>query len=184
MKTYLIKIDRKSIKKNPNAGMRDYFVHTRNDISFEINTFHKNMENKKNPKIKAIYATFDNRVDKNKFESAHYKMYENDLNVAQKFLNRLSKKYGKYFICTISSEFEEIHSMTPEPEYLFEYHKSNIKCCHCGAEFDYNDLHKGIDEDYDEGYLENMCPKCNGPDCCNIVFEKIDDAMKRNKKCK
>jgi hypothetical protein len=28
-------------------------------------------------------------------------------------------------------------------------------------------------------YFDTICPKCGAPDCCNLVYEEIEDALKR-----
>ncbi len=64
----------------------------------------------------------------------------------------------------------------PPPYWLYEYEKHDVQCDACGAIFDHGEL---TEADLDDYYSDAACPKCGEPECCDITYEDIDDALER-----
>jgi len=66
---------------------------------------------------------------------------------------------------------------TPNPNYVFEYEKTKLKCLDCGCMV----LHDEIESDYtDEGNEFNTCPLCESIDSFeDFKLEAINEALKR-----
>ncbi len=64
----------------------------------------------------------------------------------------------------------------PPPYWLYEYEKHDVQCDACGAIFDHGEL---AEADLDDWYSDVACPKCGEPECCDITYEDIDEALKR-----
>ena len=73
----------------------------------------------------------------------------------------------------IRQEYQTLYSLTPDPEFLYEYILTLVKCEYCNEEFYHNELQS---EDWgDYGYSDTVCPKCNVSNCCEIQFESIKE---------
>lgn len=134
----LIKIDKESIKKNPTAGNDKIFIHGPLEISFEIKgKFPEYLLIEKN-----IYLTHWNEN--------YWKGYLIDHSLLDKLLLENN--------CTIECKKDiQVHRHLPEPQYLYKYEKTYLKCSNCSESI----LHSDIDIDYDyDGYKYETCPKC------------------------
>jgi hypothetical protein len=57
----------------------------------------------------------------------------------------------------------------PSPGWLYEYELTVVECKHCGASF----FHTKLEEVEGEGYYsDRVCPKCGEPECCDIEYEQ------------
>lgn len=81
-------------------------------------------------------------------------------------------------------EISCVRTMTPDPEYLFEYEPMEARCVHCGKSSPVEDF----GDDYffdgsDEYAVTDICPKCGIPDSVDeeIRYESIEEALKRRK---
>lgn len=130
---YLIKIDRKSIKKNPHAGSNVY-----------------------------IYSL-----------GRYYKI--NGIETHQKLTNdEILQLIKNGNIVSIEQPVQYMYSCCNQPEYLYKYENSIIKCDYCKGEFEYNKLINEFDQDY---YMKNSCPLCGYTECCEITKEIFDKSM-------
>lgn len=81
----------------------------------------------------------------------------------------------------VHANSEVVHWKFPDPEYLFKYERTALKCDECGNEVPVVDIVR----DYDfGGYALDECPKCEALDSFPVPpeyreFEDIDDALKR-----
>lgn len=78
-----------------------------------------------------------------------------------------------------------LRSMTPSPQYLFEYEPMNVRCGYCNAEFPIEDLKEdSIWDDGGDTPICDICPKCNEADCVReeIKYETIEEALERKEK--
>lgn len=147
----LIKINRKSIKKNPNAGNTTYHM------PLGPTEYHKTVINTKQ------YVS-NNGIDY--------------LLVADNTETKLS----------LSQPVQTIHTLSPEPDWLYKYEDPEVECKECGNKFKHSELkdesHEYIDEDgFDNwGEIKNVCPICDTQECCDVKFEKIEDII-REQKC-
>ena len=172
---YFIKIDPKSIKKNPNAGNRDYFIDNGSTCTIEINDLHENIENDNIRMISRNSIISEKSIE----HSTKYIMYVNNPEKAEELINALAEKHKENFSYTIKYNTEHVTTMHGEPEYFYEYEKTEIECSHCFAKFYHIEVKNESDYDYD-GYSigrNNICPKCNEEDCCELTFQKIKDAI-------
>jgi Fe-S-cluster containining protein len=83
---------------------------------------------------------------------------------------------------TSTRNVSRVHSMVPEPEYLYIYEPMTVKCQYCAAEFSIEDL----GDDYyvvedDEVPVTGICPMCKTPDSVeeDIKYETIEEALVR-----
>lgn len=62
----------------------------------------------------------------------------------------------------------------PTPKYSFKYENTEIICLGCGEKIMTDDL---ISEESADGeyYSEAICPKCGEVDCCDLVYQNIED---------
>lgn len=84
----------------------------------------------------------------------------------------------------LSLHFErdiETYYHEPEPEYFYEYENIEIKCKVCKNKFTLYELESDciISEDGDKICSDTVCPICGSFNCCDIEYEKIEDALKR-----
>jgi hypothetical protein len=61
------------------------------------------------------------------------------------------------------------------PAYLFDYLPLEIACENCGRKFDHSSLES---DEFGDSYSNTVCPHCGTPDCADVVYERIEDALK------
>jgi hypothetical protein len=202
MKTYLIKIKRDSIKKNPDAG-RTYF-----QIAGPTHITKKRVA-KRNSTY--FYETLS-VIGKEEFSQESREVVFKDLKPSPSIINNWCmvtstapyehekeetiienfpfeewKKLKKGEIAEIvlelnhHREVQTVHTLTPASEWLYDLEDTQVECCYCHNKFSYKDLKSedvGVDNDGDDISNDYICPKCNKDDCCRIEYEKIEDAVK------
>lgn len=136
-----IRIDKGSIRKNPNAGRTVYYREVGPPQSYE-------------------------------------KIIDGDV-VIEKYNGRECIRRTKLDndVYELSSwmPFEIQYSLTPEPDYFFEYLSTDVSCEACGRKFDYSLLED--DWPNDECRVINICPFCKEPNCCEIEYEQLDSSF-------
>ncbi len=169
MKTF-IKIDRKTIKKNPKpygfplkvlgamsitfegiGKIPDYFIG--NDLVFIKDIFY-------NPETGLV-------------ESYSGVLLNEDL-ISKITIDQNIK-------ITIDNKYEEVSGL-PGPKYYYDYAPSELECKNCKSKFQSNELKYDNREDYDgedEYYSssDTICPVCGEWDCCDVEFEEFKEEM-------
>lgn len=76
-----------------------------------------------------------------------------------------------------SRDVSIVRTWTPEPEYTCRYEDLNVECDLCKKQFSF----KMLKSDYqDDCFVDNICPLCSEPECCEIEFEKFSlDMVKK-----
>lgn len=172
---YLIKIDPKSVRKNPNdfRTQTNYPSQRQTKLSFTVPS---NSVSVKDGKISAKMPYQEFILDKNLWiEQIECSGNECEcICVAIGGEIEAMSANGKVFegvLLEISQDYETINHM-PEPEYFFKYQKQMVTCDSCSKIFLYTELN--MDEDQQGNCIENICPKCGAPDCCILGYEKFD----------
>lgn len=152
----LVKIDRSTIRKNPNAGNTVYY---------------------RNIGPAEYYKTTVERIE-NQWVKTDYSGREENGEIVYN-INRIQSygcKNNPFDFLGVKEwshqPYERIYSLYPEPEYLFSYENPLIKCEYCEAEFPISELVNDFC-DYG-GYNDRVCPKCSVWDCCEIEYEVFD----------
>lgn len=197
-KKYLIKIDRRTVKRNPNAGATssNYPGIPSVEISFSVimctgvrmaltgkDTRHLVLC----PDGEIIRLTFNSSkvIDK---RCRLYKLITKFLPVDnnQELLEEILDNDNKEKYQLVMSSTDEVWKMPeidmdyntnivnhlPLPKWLYEYGDEKVKCVECGEVFSYTVLES---DDYDGAFISNICPYCGEPDCCDIEYEKIEE---------
>lgn len=168
----LIKIDPKSIKKNPNAGNRDYIEDRGSTSILRINVYDKKISDHLEKNFDArMISMYTNKTGKP--ESKFYLVNDN----FQPIVDYL-KKMGvdpNYISIHTQYHYEHFTSMTPEPEYFYQYEDTEVECSECKAKFKRTELVDNSDYDYDGNPIGSSltCPKCGEMDCCELEFERF-----------
>lgn len=68
----------------------------------------------------------------------------------------------------------ELRTLEPAPTHFFEYITTTVTCENCGHTFPHTEL---FDDEILGNFLENFCPKCHEPECCEIEFEELKPEM-------
>lgn len=151
---YLIKIDLASVRKNPDAGRREYIRYL-------------------GPLI-----TEETRISKENGWWVRRQYYCGRLTVEEsiKLEDRPEQWEPSDYVISRHQPCERLYSSMPERKYFFAYLPTPVKCEDCGAEFDYKEL-QNFEVDYGDDYstTNTGCPKCLAWDCCNLRYEKIED---------
>lgn len=172
MKTVIVKIDRSTIRKNPNAGR------TETMISEGLQFFFVFVGTKEPKWIKkdGVYVTGVNYQGSdlvNQIMTIEGEIVNNEL------IEKIKKNHfekGKFLpgtTITVKNNLRTLHHM-PGPQYLFEYEKTYLKCKNCKKDIEVQD----IDVDYifdGEGEVKvESCPVCNAENCFdNYEFEHL-----------
>jgi hypothetical protein len=182
---FLVKIDRASVRDNPNAGRTHYMEHVGQTAHMIFPWPDKELPDNFKPFARLIEARQDRL-------SLTFKPGEKAQEVRSFILTAIMESIPEnlqqladanfiprdYFQVTVNNHIQEYHSMVPEPAQFFEYEKTSVECCNCHAKFPYTDLKTDSIPDYgceyaDEYYSDRVCPKCNEFDCCELDFERL-----------
>ena len=153
---FFIKIDRRTIKKNPNAGSTMTYIPTDQTCTFKYdgNKLPDYLVDGKNChitnwNIESISGTLIYPIEKYLFQ----KIMEDE----------------KLITLEIEQGIQEIEHL-PEPEYFYKYKKTKVKCNECGSEFCHDQLEADSCMD---AYSNTICPVCGMWECCDIEYENI-----------
>jgi len=161
----IIKIDRTSIKRNPNAGSTRTYLQGLKDTSFKI-------KSGKIPKwlLKDPFYPTDQRIENNI-------VIELEGKINGPITDKMIEKFKTVKGLSINILCEPIIiDHFPEPDYLFEYEKTKLKCKHCKNKVDVD----AIETDWimDE-YEVEICPICQQENTFpKYKYEKIENAIK------
>lgn len=174
-RSYLIKIDRKTIRENPKAGdMQDHaYISTTGYISIMVK--HESLE-KEDDRIRMISRSSSITKDEKFVEKVDYIVGGMDFVGMQELADKLRKRFGKHFTFTFENHFQEINLMPGSyAPFLYEYKKTLVKCMYCDSRFDHTLLKSDGDEDGDGNYYSSdaICPKCGEWECCTVEYEDI-----------
>ena len=78
---------------------------------------------------------------------------------------------------SMSREVQQMHQMTPDPNYTCEVLGCDVVCDECGKIFPHEELEErryggGWD---DEWYDVNVCPYCEEVECCELEYEQFNN---------
>jgi Zn finger protein HypA/HybF involved in hydrogenase expression len=162
--TTLIKIKRSSIKKNPDAGKDTTYVPMPWQVTFKTNIPYDLLPDWIRPFVTYrdnIWCSgYLNQIDDKIMEDA-----------------AIIIRNGHIFNIEFKREVQTIHSITPESDYLYNYMNTKVECSNCHTKVPVND----IEEDEFEDTLVKICPKCGYWNTFDYKYEKIEDAIRRNK---
>lgn len=155
MKT-LIKIDRDSIKLNPEGGNISTIIETEKEVFVSGNNDIPNILNEDNFHLTEQY---------NSKTIKKWKGVLLDHTLIESLCDKKLYVEIKYY--------HQKYSHRPLPKYLYKYENVKLECNDCGSSFLLNELE--VIEDVDGGYWDNCCPFCGEPDCVEIEYEKIEN---------
>ena len=168
MKT-IIKIDRESIRRNPDAGRTEWMV----PALTWVEVFTPNGEYRSVGKVEIEAMPDGSATVRGEFIQT------------RAFNSRLIFGEQKLEFSTSDNrivghqEYEEFRNMSPAPKWLYSYIPTQVKCDKCGAEFPDIELESDSCDDAEGNYtpINNICPKCGKYDCCEIEYERIEDVV-------
>lgn len=178
MRKFLIKILKKSIKKNPQFGKDTYFFDRAPSYQADMSYTLQGSKNDWNlPKgFEGMVVSYAMSIENDVFKTrvnARLKVVPDNL-----VLEKLLKKHKMDAVHIMyNREYEEVKSMMCEPEYLYHYGNQMVQCYDCKAKFHYDDLLDEYGDSPDDWHYTNVCPKCGCPDCCDVEFQKIEDVI-------
>lgn len=76
---------------------------------------------------------------------------------------------------SIHNNNQEIHNLLRSPPYLYDYEDVEVQCKKCKKKFMSNELLEAQSDDEACEYTMEQCPKCRKWDCCEIVYEERSD---------
>lgn len=174
-KTYLVKIDRKSIVENPRALETQEMNYISTTGYITISVKHQSLE-EENDRIKMISKSSSVSKDSKLVETTQYIVGGLDFNQMHELSDSLRKRFGRHFTFRIENQFEEINLMPgSNPPFLYKYKPTLVKCNYCAARFDHTLLKQDGDEDSDGNYYSSsaICPQCGEWECCSVEYEDI-----------
>jgi hypothetical protein len=144
----IIKIDRSTVRPNPNAGQSIYQVAGRSHV-------------------------YETRVFKRGRDWIKQELSDGLLNRQDSIT---SLKCPANWASSINhvQEYQTFHSMSPEPGFIYTYENPELVCDSCGGTFRYRDLETDdMFDGEDDLYCDTVCPLCHSWDCCDVVLEKL-----------
>jgi len=164
---YLILIDKKSIKRNPNAGSQVTKMFGAREIDFECDKLPDILIDEKN----CFISTY--KVSNKGVKSDITGYLDNDDLIEELLTNKRYKDCN--ITINVHNNIETINHF-PIPKYSFKYTPLKVKCNECGHEFMSNEFLSMSNDDDDE-YRSTVtgCPKCNEYDCCDVRYQNIKE---------
>jgi hypothetical protein len=164
----LIKIDRDSIKRNPRAGATFSWFHGARSVTFEINGGGRIPVDL----IDKVIIT----------EWLGFGLPEMAVALRGHIIN---PDDALLFIAipgisiTVDNGLEKV-SHLPQPEWLFEYENTGIRCDSCGSVVKVEDIESDSFYDGDDdNFIDQICPVCKAQDSFgDIEYESISEAVK------
>ena len=154
---FLIKIDRRTVKKNPNAGSTVSYIRGAKSAEFVYKG--KGLHNYLIEDKNCIVTEID--YVKNILRGIITEP------VTQKLIIRISLDDK----CNISMEQETTRiDHLPEPDHFYKYRKTKVQCDECKGWFDHNTLQS---DDFMDCYSDRICPLCREWDCCQLKYESL-----------
>jgi hypothetical protein len=157
----LIKIDLKSIKKNPNAGSTQTSILKNIESTFIAK------------KLPFFFIDGENCIITEIGEGC-----VKGIIIDEDLINKCIKNKPPDVSIDVKYERETIKHL-PEQEYFWKYESVDVECTNCKSVFDHELLEF---EEYYGNFSPFICPHCEAWDCCEVEYEKIEDALKRRKR--
>jgi hypothetical protein len=178
----IIRIDRSSVKPNPDAGKTEWTVPTLKwfQVHETINNCCTEYRSIGRPDVTSNpdgSVTIRGRffaVSQN-FTGPPFKNAP-PLGLAEKDREFTSSPTVRI---ELKQEYETYRTARPPSPWLYTYELTPVTCNNCGATFMHTKLEDldVIDSDGDERTID-VCPKCKSPDFGDIEFEKIGPVIK------
>ena len=161
----LIKIDKKTIRKNPNAGSTVTYISRGCSAEFEI---------------KGHIPKF---IHKSPFYIEEWKKEDGIFTyVRGKIIGAVEQKHldkAPNLHVTIHNDIVTINHL-PEPDYFFSYKETYLECKHCKNKVEVNDE---IELDWEDGYEVNFCPICKAENPFpKYRFQTIEEVLHGKRK--
>lgn len=138
----IIKINKTTIRKNPNAGNTVTYINRGSSASFKIEGNVPKFINK------PPFFVEEWRIDNNKMVYASGKI--NGV-IDQTFIDKAPNLQ-----ITMYNDIETIYHQ-PEPDYLYEYKETYLRCSHCKNKVDVDEIQTDwVDDEYEI----TVCPVC------------------------
>ena len=154
---FLIKIDHRTLKKNPNAGSTITYLPGTKSVKF----IHKGKELPNylidGQNCWVFEEDYQNHIIKGEMIGQ----------INSKIINKITK--DKNTEITFHQEVQKIAHL-PEPDYFYQFRKTKVECQTCRMKFDHHELQSDSFMDY---YSDSICPECGEWDCCQLKYESL-----------
>ena len=164
----LVKIDRSTVRANPNAGATDTSIALAKEAHVTVDTNILPAETVESHGTTWKMTRYSAAMDA--YDCAFEAQY-----MATGKPDPIPTKGDKWpkgvvtEVCVIQRTQTVSHA--PEPDFFFEYIPTEVTCDSCGASFDHSEL--AADSDDDGNYSATICPHCNTWDCTEIEYERL-----------
>lgn len=171
----LVKIDRSSVVKNPDAGKTRTTILQGQRITFEYTGKELPeylpdidiMDLMNQPSRDYVVTELGN--DGKKY-SLRGRIFNSDCDFAK------SMKKDRRAVMYMDNDFIHYDHL-PLDKYLYKYENTQLKCEECGKIVNYDDIDQDCDDD--SGYCYDECPVCHAHDSFgDIDLEKIEEVVK------
>lgn len=176
---FLVKIDRASIRENPDKG-EPWLVPIRRDFELSVtgaycNPVLVNYFNKLGLRLIRMHNMYGG--DGSAQWRADFVGIDQDVEKIQ----AICEKAGVQLHWTMRQDYERIERIGRPCPWLFNYLPTQVKCKHCEAEFNYTDLEHDEYEwgDCNYSHSHEVCPHCKEWDCCTLDYEDIYEVMSK-----
>jgi len=176
LKSYLVRIDRNSIVKNPDAGAKEAHELIQTLMEITIRTPHQNLE-ETDERIKLVSCSMSFIAGQKVHKEAHYLCGGMNTEEALALMTKLKQQHGTKVSIKIENVYRTIHLLEPIPPYSYKYLETEVQCRFCRAKLP----HTMVKDDY--GYDEcdeikrDICPQCKHEECCVIDYESFESYL-------
>lgn len=176
-KTYLIKINRKTLKANEDAGQTKVFDYISSTGTITVRVKHDSLE-ADDDRIKMVSRQTSMSSKEKTVYSTTYFVGAMSFKELHELADKLKKRFGKHFSFVFENQFQELNFMRPIPPYSFEYRRTKVKCSYCDSSFTHDKLKSDSMEDDDHySHSDKICPVCGEWECCQLEYESLEGIL-------
>jgi len=166
-----ILINRKTIKRNPNAGQTVFYVQGQKIIKFSCHTLPEQF-------IDGVNCIIGSHEIQDGID-CNYQGIITDVHILNEYIKK-EKGLPNGLSVTMTHNPIQIKQKEPDPDWLYDYKPTKVTCKYCKETFNHTELDcDSIESDDYYSYSETVCPKCDRWDCCELEYEDIKDALKK-----
>lgn len=190
---YLVKILRKSIKRNPTAGQRRYPQQVSPPSMSITFPWHDPENPPKDLGEGARLSSYTLSVSKDTPDRKGVMFnctYVLLVRPPDDFMRDMAALHREKFNYTETNNIQMVESLVAEPPYLYEYRPTRVQCYSCKAKFPHTELESDVEDcgcsQYDDCCgcykdTDTKCPKCGNWNCCELEYEDIGETMRGKK---
>jgi hypothetical protein len=173
----LIRIDRRTVRRNPDAGRQEYIRRTGSTTTLKY--WMRASHTQAAPEGLHVYvqrAVGAEDQPLRVYIEASGRLSNQGGRALEAWRKNLERNGGHVEDCTTEFHYERLRSLEPEGRWLYTYENPILICNMCGDGFHRIALRAdACNYGVDEVWSNTICPLCGAWDCVDLEFEQLTD---------